>query len=146
MALQKLIFRRNAYCVDLDIFRASYRISVKATTELVSCNWWVLPAHLVLLWVNQKPFPEYRAVFEFHIGATKPPISTVRLNVNSRISRSFQLSQYQNRVDFFDSGLKTFKVKSSSRQMFVIPRITYDTISTTTSSNMHESHTVAIYE
>jgi hypothetical protein len=49
------------------LYQGNYRISI--VIELV-----FLPAHLVLLWVNQNftHFSEYRAVFEFHIGATKP--------------------------------------------------------------------------
>jgi hypothetical protein len=56
------------------------------------------------------------------------------------VSRSSNSSQYQNRV-FCDSGLKTFKVQVSSRaDVRNTKTITYDTVSTTTSSNMHESH------
>jgi hypothetical protein len=58
------------------------------------------------------------------------------------VSRSSNSSQYQNRVDFCDSGLKNVQSKSSLERTDVrnTKTITYDTISTTTSSNMHEPY------
>jgi hypothetical protein len=47
------------------LYQGNYRIS-----NVIGLD---LPAHLVLLWVNQNlTHSEYRAVFEFHIGAKKP--------------------------------------------------------------------------
>jgi hypothetical protein len=120
----------------------------KATTELVSCNWLFL-LHLVLLWVNQNftHFSEYRAVFEFHIGATKAtrsrpyrlkcirewyPALPTPVNIKIGWTLRFRFKNVQSISQFERTDVRNTKT------------ITYDTISTTTSSNMHESHTVAI--
>jgi hypothetical protein len=62
------------------------------------------------------------------------------------VSRSFQLQSISNRVDFFDSGLKNVQSISPVRGTDVrnTETITHNTIGTTTSSDMHESHAVAV--